>query len=100
MVDAAAEGRTVEPGDAVPRALLERPRDMLGRRFDPARERYGEAVDALFRAFMRRFVELNREAAELGLDLLIFPQGPRSKRLSKGHIGLAQIGFERHIGPL
>jgi 1-acyl-sn-glycerol-3-phosphate acyltransferase len=82
---AAAEG--------VPTEILERPRDMLGRPFDPAAETYPQAVNALFRAMMKRFVELNLEAFEKGLDVLVFPQGTRSKRLPRGHIGLAQIAL-------
>lgn len=102
LVDAAAQGRAREPDGAVPRPILERPRDMLGRRFDPSSEPYAFAVDALFRRMMRRFVELNDEAASLGLDLLIFPQGTRSKRLSRGHVGLAQMAMhlERPVVPV
>ncbi len=96
LVDRAAHGEEATPDAVVPRELLTRPREMLGRRFDPSRERYAFAVDALFRRMMRRFVELNEEAARLGLDLLIFPQGTRSKRLSRGHVGLSQIAM--HLG--
>lgn len=78
---------------SVPHALLERPRDMMGRRFDPARESYVEALDALFTEMMRRFVALNAHALDIGLDLLVFPQGTRSVRLSRGHIGLAQAAL-------
>jgi len=86
----------------VPRELLERPRDVLGRRFEPARESYAEAVDELFRAMMRRFVELNGEAFDKGLDVLVFPEGTRSRRLSRGHIGLSQIAlrYRRAIVPV
>lgn len=78
----------------VPKELLARPRDMLGRHFDPARETYPEAVESLMEALMARFVEMNRHALEdIGVDLLVFPQGTRSKRLSRGHIGLAQIAL-------
>ena len=72
--------------DRAPRELLERPRDMMGRPFAPARETYVEAMDALFTTMMRRFVELNAHALRIGLDLLVFPQGTRSIRLSRGHI--------------
>lgn len=93
LVNEAAAGRVVEPDAVIPRALLERRRDMLGRPFDPAREPYAVALDQLFRAMMRRFTELNREAADLGLDILIFPQGTRSVRLSRGRVGLSQIAM-------
>lgn len=87
---------------AVPPEVLERPRDMLGRPFRPDRESYAEAIDQLFRAMMRRFVELNGEAFDKGLDVLVFPQGTRRKRLPRGHIGLAQIAlaFKRPIVPV
>lgn len=80
----------------VPAAILEQPRDMLGRRFEPARESYPEAIRSLMRLFMARFVECNRQALAIGLDVLVFPQGSRSRRLSRGHIGLAQVAL--HLG--
>jgi 1-acyl-sn-glycerol-3-phosphate acyltransferase len=88
----AVEGDGQRP-EGVPADVLERPRDILGHAFDPARETYAEAVNALFRAMMKRFVALNMEAFENGLDVLVFPQGTRSKRLPRGHIGLAQIAL-------
>lgn len=84
------------PAEGAPRELFERPREMLGRPFDPSRESYAEAVSTLFRAMMARFVALNVEAFDVGLDVLVFPEGTRSKRLSRGHIGLAQIAL--HTG--
>lgn len=95
------EGSGSRPTD-VPSEVPERPRDMLGRPFDPANESYPEAIDHLFRAMMRRFVELNGEAFDKGVDVLVFPQGTRSKRLPRGHIGLAQIAlaFKRTIVPV
>ncbi len=97
LVDATVRGEAPEPSAIVPRPILERPRDMLGRRFDPSRESYATALDQLFRRMMRRFVELNEEAARMGLDLLIFPQGTRSKRLSRGHVGLAQMAMHLEL---
>lgn len=101
-VDGVARGEEREPPEDIPRRLLEEPRDLLGRRFRPTRESYAVAIDDLFRLMMRRFVELNEEAAELGLDLLIFPQGTRSKRLSKGRVGLSQIAMhlDRAVVPV
>lgn len=90
--DAVNEGQAISAAD-VPRDVLERARDMLGRRFDPARESYAEAMNALFGAMMRRFLDLNRHALDLGLDLLVFPQGTRSVRLSRGHIGVIQAAL-------
>lgn len=95
----ALRDRSVE---GIPREVLETPRDMLGRAFDPSRESYAACLDALYRAMMRRFVELNAEAFEKGLDLLVFPQGTRSIRLSRGHGGLAQIAlkFRKTVVPV
>jgi len=67
---------------------------MLGRHFDPARESYAEAVNALFGEMMRIFVALNQKALDRGLDLIIFPEGTRSRRLSRGRIGLAQMALK------
>jgi hypothetical protein len=104
-VDAAAHGDAdgIEAlRRAVPAVLLDRPRDILGRFFDPAGESYPQAIDRLFREMMRRFVRLNEQAFEKGLDLLVFPQGTRSIRLSRGHGGLGQIAlrFRRTIVPV
>lgn len=93
-VDAAARGEALpEGGAAVPRALLTVPRDILGRPFDPTRERWEDAIVAVWARMMRRFVALHEEAFALGLDLLVFPQGTRSVRLSKGHIGVAEVAL-------
>ena len=80
----------------VPAAILEQPRDILGRPFDPSREGYHEAIDQLMQRMMTRFVDKNEEALRIGLDVLVFPQGTRSRRLSRGHIGLAQVAL--HLG--
>lgn len=78
---------------AVPGALLEKPRDILGVRFDPSRESYARAINNVFAAMMREFVRLNERSFELGLDLLVFPQGTRSIRLPKGRIGMAEVAL-------
>jgi 1-acyl-sn-glycerol-3-phosphate acyltransferase len=102
-----AELRRFVEGDgtmptSVPAPILTQARDILGHAFDPAQHTYAEAINTLFRAMMARFVELNREAFAKGLDVLVFPQGTRSKRLSKGHGGLAQIALalDRMIVPV
>ena len=41
-------------------------------------------------------MRLNQTALDVGLHILVFPQGTRSKRLSKGHIGMAQVA--QHLG--
>ncbi|MEM1418687.1 MAG: lysophospholipid acyltransferase family protein [Myxococcota bacterium] len=88
--DAVDRLEPVPPG-AVPAPVLAQARDMLGRPFDPAKEAYHEAVEALMRRLTERFLDLNREAHRVGCDVLVFPQGTRSIRLSKGHIGVAQL---------
>jgi 1-acyl-sn-glycerol-3-phosphate acyltransferase len=95
-VDAAAtgNGESVRPASGVlPEALLTKPRDVLGRGFEPDKEDWANYVNSIFRTMMRHFVELNEEAARLQLDLLIFPQGTRSVRLLPAHIGISQIAL-------
>ena len=80
----------------VPTQVLATPRNILGYDFDPARENYGQAVRSIYGEMMKRFTELHAQAFGNQIDVLIFPQGTRSKRLSKGHNGLAQIAL--HFG--
>ena len=77
----------------LPEALLRQPRSMLGRPFDPTREDYFEAIRDTFAQMMGHFVRLNEQALAKDLEIIIFPQGTRSIRLSAGHIGLAQIAL-------
>ena len=51
---------------------------------------------SLFAAMMQRVVEINRDGLQKGLHLLVFPQGTRSRRLTRGHTGAAQIAL--HTG--
>lgn len=106
-VDGAARGDVHEMASAMAeqsqfQALMQQPRNMLGRQFDPRKESYQDCLNALFRQMMQRFVDLNAEAFDKGLDLLVFPQGTRSIRLSRGQIGLAQIllRFKRMVVPV
>ncbi len=104
-VDAVSRGESPEVpgfGEAVETTLLNTPRDVLGYRFDPARENYAEYINAIFRIMMEKFVALNRHCLELGLDILIFPQGTRSIRLLPGHIGLAELAlsFQATVVPV
>lgn len=71
------------PGDASPELV-----EFLGRDATPFLERFNELFDEM----IRQVIELNRRAIEdLHIDVLVFPQGTRSKRLSQGHNGLAQM---------
>ena len=78
---------------AVPEKLLETKRNILGLDFDPAVETYAQAINRVFAEMMREFVRLNERSFELGLDLLVFPQGTRSIRLPKGRIGMMEIAL-------
>lgn len=80
----------------VPELIRKSSREMLGRRFRPEAESYETAVDAVVAEMMSRFVGMNRRCLDMGLDVLVFPQGTRSRRLSRGHIGLAQVAL--HLG--
>jgi hypothetical protein len=53
---------------------------------------FAEVFDRMIDEVMR----LNRQALEFGQHLLVFPQGTRSVRLSRGHIGVAQVA--QHLG--
>lgn len=85
-----------EPG-ALPEEVLSRSRNVLGCDFDPSRESYGACVARLLGAMTARFIELNQECFDKGLDLLIFPQGTRSIRLSRGRIGLSQVALRFRV---
>jgi len=50
----------------------------------------------VFDRMIDQVMRLNRRALELGQHLLVFPQGTRSIRLSRGHIGVAQVA--QHLG--
>jgi 1-acyl-sn-glycerol-3-phosphate acyltransferase len=73
--------------------LVETPRDMLGLRFDPVVESYVAAQRRLFAEMMEAFVALNHQAFDLGCNILVFPEGTRSRRLREGHTGLAQMAI-------
>lgn len=94
-VDAVARGEEPEAtGPHIPLAILRTPRSILGRRFDPSRESWAEAVNAVFATMMRRFLQLHEEAFALGLDVIVFPEGTRRRRLGPGHIGLAEVALK------
>jgi 1-acyl-sn-glycerol-3-phosphate acyltransferase len=96
-----AAGTSPAP-DALPVEIAERGRDMLGRQFDPQKESYADCIRLLLAEMNELFVGINEAAFDAGLDLLIFPQGTRSIRLSKGHVGMIQaaLHFKRDIVPV
>lgn len=96
-----AAGTAVDEG-VLPEAIVATSRDMLGRPYKVGSESYSECLGALLAEMNEVFLELNETAFAKGLHLLIFPQGTRSIRLSKGHIGLVQaaLRFKRGILPI
>ena len=50
-----------------------------------------------FAPLLHHVIRLNRQAiSELGINVLVFPQGTRSIRLARGHTGLVQVAH--HLG--
>lgn len=92
-VTARANGDACEMPRDMPLELMEKGRNIFGRPFHPKQEDYADYVNGLFREMTARFVALNEESREKQIDLLVFPQGTRSKRLTRGRIGLAQIAL-------
>lgn len=82
--------------------LLHTKRDILGVQFDPNQESYAHGINNVFAAMMREFVKLNERSFDLGLDLLVFPQGTRSIRLLRGRIGMMEIAlrYKKTIVPV
>lgn len=61
------------------------------------RDAFLARFDALFSAMMAEVTRLTREALDVhDLNVLVFPQGTRSTRLSRGHTGLVQMA--QHLG--
>lgn len=62
-----------------------------------ATDAFLQRFEADFDAMIREVVRLSHRAVDVGNHLLIFPEGTRSVRLSKGRIGLAQIAQHLQI---
>jgi 1-acyl-sn-glycerol-3-phosphate acyltransferase len=103
LLRAAVDERAVgEPGALpvppdVPEMLLRKARNPLGVAYDPADADYADYICSLFHQMMGRFVALNEQARDIGLDLLVFPQGTRSVRLLPAHTGIAQMALHLKI---
>jgi 1-acyl-sn-glycerol-3-phosphate acyltransferase len=95
------DSRTVDLS-GIPRELLETKRDILGVLFDPQSCSYAAGINRVFTAMMAEFVRLNERSFELGLDLLVFPQGTRSIRLPRGRIGMMEVAlrYKKTIVPV
>jgi 1-acyl-sn-glycerol-3-phosphate acyltransferase len=105
LVNSAAdpdEAASTVDTSGIPPELLTTKRDILGVQFDPRRQSYEDAINGVFDAMMRQFVKLNERSFELGLDLLVFPQGTRSIRLPKGRIGMMEVAmrYRKTIVPI
>jgi 1-acyl-sn-glycerol-3-phosphate acyltransferase len=86
--------RTLMDTGALPDSVPDDVRSFLDSQGGP--DAWRAEVDALFAQMMVEVVKLNRQALDIGCNLIIFPQGTRSIRLSKGRIGLAQLA--QHLG--
>lgn len=86
----------------IPTELFDTKRNILGVDFDPRHCSYAAGINRVFNEMMAEFVRLNERSFELGLDLLVFPQGTRSIRLPKGRIGMMEIAlrYEKTIVPV
>lgn len=73
--------------------LQNTPREMLGLPYHPAHENFVDAQRTLFSEMMSRFVDLNFQAFDRNLRIVVMPEGTRSKRLSTGRPGLAQMAI-------
>ncbi|MFW2387275.1 MAG: lysophospholipid acyltransferase family protein [Polyangiales bacterium] len=95
------DSSTVDTSD-VPAELFETPRNILGLEFDPRSSSYAIGINRVFTAMMAEFVRLNERSFEMGLDLLVFPQGTRSIRLPRGRIGMMEIAlrYKKTIVPI
>lgn len=93
-VDAVMYGEPVpEQNVPIPDVLFARPRTILGVPWSPDMGSWQQGIAATFTAMMARFVEMNREARDLGLDIIVFPEGTRTRRISRGHTGIAQMAL-------
>ena len=66
--------------------------------FDPQRQTYAEFIESEYGELMALVAQISEDALlNKNLNLLVFPQGTRSKRLLPGHIGLAQIALKTRV---
>ena len=86
----------------IPAELFETNRNILGLDFQLDACPYPVAINRVFTAMMAEFIRLNEHSFELGLDLLVFPQGTRSIRLPRGRIGMMEVAlrYKKTIVPI
>jgi 1-acyl-sn-glycerol-3-phosphate acyltransferase len=87
---------------AIPTKIFDTKRNILGVDFDPIECSYAVEINRLFTAMMAEFVRLNERSFDLGLDLLVFPQGTRSIRLPRGRTGMMEVAlrYKKTIVPV
>lgn len=73
--------------------LREIPRDILGRRFEPALEEYDEAMRDLFYLMMCEILEVTRSAVRDGHHLHIHPEGRVTRHMTRGRTGVVQAAL-------
>lgn len=71
--------------------LLDTPRDIVGRTFNPSQESYADAVNETFRVFTGHTGRLIQRAIDQGCWPLIAPQGTFHSKLTPGRIGAVQF---------
>ncbi len=65
--------------------------DFVARLEGDTGKEFFDYFDELFSGLAQEVIRINREALDYGHFPLVFPQGTRSRRLSKGHTGLVQM---------
>jgi 1-acyl-sn-glycerol-3-phosphate acyltransferase len=87
---------------AIPTKIFDTKRNILGVDVDPIECSYAVGINRVFTAMMAEFVRLNERSFELGLDLLVFPQGTRSIRLPRGRTGMMEVAlrYKKTIVPI
>ena len=76
-------------------AFFATPRDPfdIGQTMEPGLEGYVAYVHHAYECMMAEVRRLHQQAQAAGLDVLIFPQGTRSLRLSQGQAGFGQLAL-------
>ncbi len=86
------DGVTLPAGEALD-IVQTRPRDIMGHRFDPAKESFRDAVHAIYFRALDILLDQSRRAAADGRHVHIYPQGTVSSRLTAGRAGAVQLAW-------
>ena len=79
------------PDAPVFRAISERPREVLGHRFDPRERSWRDFIRQVYRFVLGEALRLSREAVAAGYHIQMYPEGTVSSRLGRGRIGAVQF---------